>query len=166
MRAIRSAAWAALLLCASAHAVDPVLSLGGREWTVRKSADIREVTVRDADPPGAWIENSTLELILPLDASGRDDAFILAVTFTAEGGSCVSLEIDFHLLGGGDLVDRVETDCAASSGRWKQLARVARGQSLAKAARYRILVRGGARFREAELLAGPVRANIRALRRG
>ncbi|KQV53080.1 hypothetical protein ASC95_09965 [Pelomonas sp. Root1217] len=154
----------ALLLCASAHAADPVLSLGGREWTMRKSADMRAVTARDADSPGAWIENSTLELIQPLEASERDDAFILAVAFTAEGESCVSLEIGFPSLGDADWVDRVETDCVASSNSWKQLAQAARGQSLVKTVRYRIVVRGGARFRDADLLAGPARANTRALR--
>ena len=164
MRTIRSAILVALLLWGSAHAADPVLSLGGREWTVRKSADMRQVTASDSDSPGLWIENSTLERIEPLDASGRDDAFILAATFTAEGGSCVSLEIGFPSLGGGELIDRIETDCVTSSGRWKQLAQVARGLGLAKAVRYRILVRGGARFRDAELLAGSAGANTRALR--
>lgn len=164
MRTIRSAAWAALLLWGSAHAADSVLSLAGREWRVYKPAKIREVMSRGADSPGVWLENLTLELIQPLDASERDQAFIVATAFSAEGGSCVSVEIGFPSLGGGELVDRVETDCVASSGSWKQLAQVARGLSLANAVRYRIHVRGGARLREADLLAGPARDNIRALR--
>lgn len=164
MRTTRSAAWVALLLCGAAHAAEPVLAMGGREWTVRKSADAAGVEPGAADASGLWVENSTLELTAPLDASARDDAFILAATFAAEAGSCVGLEIALPALGGGEPVDRVETGCVTSSGRWKQLAQVLQGQSLAKAVRYRLFVRGRARFREAELLAGPARANIRALR--
>lgn len=164
MRTIRSAVWVALLSWGSAHAADPVLSLGGREWTVRKAADIRDVVPHDADSRGLWVENATLELIEPLDASGRDGAFVLVAAFMAGGGSCVSLEIGFPSLGGGEPVDRVETDCVASPGCWKQLAQVARGQGLSRAVRYRILVRGSASFREADLLAGPAGANTRALR--
>jgi hypothetical protein len=158
------AAAAALWWCCAAHAADPMLSLGGRAWTVRQSAEMREVTHSDADSPGQWVENATLEMIEPSNASGPDDVFILAATFTSVRGGCVSLEIGFPSLGGGEPVDRAETDCVASSGGWRQLAQVARGQSLAKAVRYRILVRGGAYFRKGELLAGPARANSRELR--
>ncbi|MBW8848499.1 MAG: S41 family peptidase [Burkholderiales bacterium] len=111
----------ALLWCGAARAADPVLLLGGREWTVHGSTDARDVARGEADLPGVWVENATLEVIEPLGAAARDEVFVLAATFMSEHAS-------------------------------------------AKAVRYRILVRGGARFREAELLAGPARANLRALR--
>lgn len=154
----------ALLLCSAARAADPVMLLGGREWAVRGPAEAREVMRGDVDSPGVWIENAVLEMTESLEASGRDDVFLLAASFMAESGSCVSLEIAFPSLAGGEPVDRVETDCLSSSGRWRQLAQVSRGQTLAKAVRYRILVRGGARLREADLLAGTARVNLRALR--
>jgi hypothetical protein len=155
----------ALLWCGAAQAADPVLSLGGREWTVHKSTDARGAARGEADTPGLWVENATLEMIEPLNSPGREGAFVLAATFTTERGSCVGLEIGFPGLSGGDeLVIREQTDCVASPDRWKQLAQVARGRGLAKAVRYRIVVRGGARFRDADLLAGPAHANTRVLR--
>lgn len=147
-----------------AHAAVETLSIGGQMWTILKTAGASEVVSTPPESPGLWVENSTLELIEPLDPGIRSDVFVLAATFSEDGGGCVRLEIGFPSLGGGDWVDSVQTDCLAAAGRWKQLAQVARGQGLAKAVRYRITVRGGVRLREAELLAGSAGANIRALR--
>lgn len=158
------AAVVALWWCGAVLAAEPSLSLGGRDWAVRKPDEVRALTRDNEDPPGLWVENAVLEIVEPLDAARRHEVFMLATTFVAAPGSCVSLEIGFPSVGGGEPVDRVETDCAASPGRWRQLAQVARGQGLAQAVRYRIRVRGGAYFRDGELLLGTARADIRALR--
>lgn len=143
-----------LLCCGLAQA----LPLAGREWVARPSADPQTVAAPAAD---VWVENAVLELTEP---SQRDGAFLLAATFTAEAGSCVALEIAFVAPGGAALAQE-QTHCTAAPGRWKQLAQVALDHSRTSAAvRYRIHVRGGAHLRGAELLAGTVSANLRALR--
>ena len=154
----------ALWWCGTLWAAEPMLSLGGREWAVRQPDGVRTTTRGNEDAPGLWVENAVLEIVEPLDAAGRNEVFMLATTFAAAPGSCVSLEIGFPSVGGGEPVDRVETECAASTGGWRQLAQVARGQGLAQAVRYRIRVRGGAHFRDGEVLVGTAHAGIRRLR--
>lgn len=150
--------------CTMAQAAEPTLTLGGREWSVHHLTEVRKPMPAEDGGRGIWLEQVTLEATEPLDGDRRSQATVLAVTLAPAPDSCVSLEISLAGVAAGAPLDHVETECVASSGAWRQLARVLRGQSLARSARYRIHIRGGARLHEAEVLAGPVRAHLRDLR--